>query len=101
MFATGSHATALGQPLKVIEATLRAPLPINNRTVFTHARLFMPPSSPWEDYNYKSLAAVAQSPRATEVTFCPVCLPEVKKVVDIPWTNGNGGDARRRGEALH
>jgi predicted nucleic acid-binding Zn ribbon protein len=39
--------------------------------------------------------------RATEVTFCPACSPEVKKVVDIPGTNGNGGDTRRWGEALH
>ncbi len=39
--------------------------------------------------------------RATEVTFCPACSPEVKKVVDIPVTDGNGGDTRRWGEALH
>ena len=39
--------------------------------------------------------------RATEVTFCPACSPEVKRVVDIPGTNGNGGDTRRWGEALH
>ncbi len=39
--------------------------------------------------------------RATEVTFCPACSPEVKKVVDIPGINGNGGDTRRWGEAVH
>ncbi len=39
--------------------------------------------------------------RATEVTFCPVCSPEVKRVVDIAVTDGNGGDTRRWGEALH
>ena len=39
--------------------------------------------------------------RATEITFCPICSPEVKRVVDIPGTNGDGSDARRWGEALH
>ncbi len=39
--------------------------------------------------------------RATEITFCPVCSPEVKKVVDIPGTNGDGGDTRRGGEVVH
>ncbi len=39
--------------------------------------------------------------RATEITFCPACSPEVKKVVDIPGTNGDGGYTRRWDEALH
>ncbi len=39
--------------------------------------------------------------RATEVTFCPVCSPEVKRVVDIAVTDGNGGDTRLRNEDLY
>ncbi len=39
--------------------------------------------------------------RATEVTFCPVCSPGVKRVVDIAVTDGNGGDTRLRNEFLH
>jgi hypothetical protein len=39
--------------------------------------------------------------RATEITFCPVCSPEVKRVVDIAVTDGNGGDTRRWGEVVH
>jgi len=39
--------------------------------------------------------------RATEVTFCPVCSPEVKRVVDLAVTDGHGGNARGNGWALH
>ena len=39
--------------------------------------------------------------RATEITFCPACSPEVKRVVDIAVTDGNGGDTRLRNEFLH
>ncbi len=39
--------------------------------------------------------------RATEVTFCPACSPEVKRVVDIAVTDGNGGDTQLRNEFLH
>ncbi len=39
--------------------------------------------------------------RATEVTFCSVCSPEVKRVVDIAVTDGNGGDTRLRNEDLY
>jgi hypothetical protein len=39
--------------------------------------------------------------RATEITFCPVCSPEVKRVVDIAVTDGNGGGTRLRNAFLH